>query len=541
MGVLACGSLGFVGRYTVVTNSRWRPGLACTGLLLAMAAGGLPGRFPTPTPVEASTKPNIVVIMVDDLDSRSLQTLLSQGMMPHLQARVIGNGRSLSFTESFVTRPICCPSRATFFTGQYAHNHGVLTNDPPNGSVANFRDNSTIATWLKAAGYRTGLVGKYLNGYGSLTSQSYIPPGWDDWQGLLDFSSSRPYFFNVNDNGVVAQHTTFNTDVMAQRAVSFIEEASPGQPFFLYVAPSAPHLSINPQFNACPAAGASPWEFNPVLLEQLSWGYTVFPAPRHQGLIYGNTTRFALPRPPSFNEDVSDKPAWYRNAPMSAANIDCLQKNYWRRLESLLGIDELVGSVDLALSQKQVRSNTIVIFTSDNGFMLGEHRQLHKGQAFEESIRVPLIIGYPGTGGARTINHLVLNNDLAPTIAALAGATPGHTVDGRSLLPLFAPAAPAVWRKRFVVEHWSNVPSTNALDFFALRSGAGSTARKLVDYPRAAGETTKEFYKLGVDPYELTNVQGEASVQSEIAELMVRLNQLKICAGISCRSLEDAP
>lgn len=520
----------------------WLSSALCIALLLVAAASHYLAGL-KPQPVLASNKPNIVVIMVDDLDVRSLQTLLAQGMMPQLQSKVIGNGSSVNFTESFVTRAQCCPARATFFTGQYAHNHNVLTNDPPLGGVGRFRDSSTLATWLKAAGYRTGLVGKYLNGYGTQTSFTYVPPGWDDWQGLLDFTSSRAYFFNVNDNGVVVQHNTntYNTDVIAQRAVQFIQESNPSQPFFLYVAPSAPHISINPQYNACPAPGASPWEFNATVLESLDWGYTVFPAPRHQGRIFGNMARFPLPQPPSFNEDVTDKPTWYRNDPMTATNIDCLQKNYWRRMESLLGIDELVGSVDLALANKQVRSNTIVIFTSDNGFMMGEHRQLHKGQAFEESIRVPLIFGYPGTAGPRTFNQIVLNNDLAPTIAALAGATPTHLVDGRSLLPLFAPTAPASWRKRFLVSHWSTVETANPLDFSALRTGGGGAARKLVDYPRAAATIKREFYNLDVDPYELDNLEASPSVQDEIAALMVRLTQIKTCAGASCRSAEDAP
>lgn len=519
----------------------WLLSAAFAGLLLLAAAGRGVVTSAIPAKVHAAAKPNIVVFMIDDLDVRSLDTLLANGMMPRLQSQVIGNGTSLNFTESFVTRAHCCPSRATFLTGQYAHNHGVMTNDPPFGGVERFHDDSTLATWLKTAGYRTGLVGKYLNGYGSATSQTFVPPGWDDWQGLHDFSSSRPYFYNVNDNGSVIQHNTYNTDQMAQRAVDFIQESNANQPFFLYVAPSAPHMSINPQYNACPAPGASPWEFNTVTLERLDWGYTVFPAPRHQGLIYGDSARFPLPMPPSFNEDVDDKPVWYRNNAMTAANIDCLQKNYWRRLESMLGIDELVGRVDSALSQKQVRSNTIVIFTSDNGFMMGEHRQLHKGQAFEESIRVPLIIGYPGTGGARTISHVVLNNDLAPTIAALAGATPTIPVDGRSLLPLFVSPGPIVWRKRFVVEHWSAVPSAQPLDYVALRTGGGGPRRKLVDYPKADAAMKREYYDLDSDPNELTNREGDASASGQIAELMVRLNQLKVCAGPACRSAEDAP
>ncbi len=494
-----------------------------------------------PSVAQAAAKPNIVVFMIDDLDVRSLDTLLARGMLPNIQSRVINRGSSYYFSESFVTRAQCCPSRATFLTGQYAHNHSVWTNDPPYGGVGRFNDTSTIATWLRTAGYRTGLVGKYLNGYGSTTAQNYVPPGWDDWQGLLDFTSSRPYHFNVNDNGSIIQHTQYNTDVMASRAADFIRESNTAQPFFLYVAPSAPHLSINPQYNACAAAGASPWEFTNVPIELLGWGHTVYPAPRHQGRINGNTTLFPLPMPPSFNEpDISDKPAWYRNFPMSAADIDCLQKNYWHRLESMLGIDELVGAVDLELSKKQVGSNTIVILTSDNGFMLGEHRLLHKGQAFEESIRVPLYIAHSGAAGPRTISRLALNNDLAPTIAAFAGVTPpaNHVIDGRSLLPVLGGATPAVWRKRFLIEHWSTLPSVAPADYFAVRTGV-APLRKLVDYPKVVSDTTREYYDLGIDSYEMNNLKGRPDRQAEISVLADFLNRLRVCAGPSCVAIED--
>ncbi|MGI0015987.1 MAG: sulfatase-like hydrolase/transferase, partial [Nitrososphaera sp.] len=190
-------------------------------------------------------RPNIVVIMADDLDQRSLDILLQEGLMPKLKQHVID--KAVTFSESFATYPLCCPSRATFLTGQYPHNHNVWSNSLPLGGVTKLNDSSTLATWLQESGYYTAYVGKYLNRYGLDTDQTYIPPGWNDWQATVGSSTYWMYSYTVNDNGALVKHGTaagdYQTDVLGERSVQVINEreSSDSTPFFLYINPLAPH------------------------------------------------------------------------------------------------------------------------------------------------------------------------------------------------------------------------------------------------------------------------------------------------------------
>ncbi len=303
-------------------------------------------------------RPNTVVIMVDDLSRGELNVALNKGWMPNLKTHLIDKGTT--FTRSFVTNSLCCPSRSTFLTGQYSHNHGVLHAQPPDGSVTKFKDNSTLATWLKQVGYRTCLVGKYLNGYGYNTTDApsdnatYIPPGWDDWQAIVG-RLHLMYNYVINDNGTLVNYGVnrtmppeeYQTDVLAQRSVNFINESkaiSDPKPFFLFITPPAPHLYVKTK--------------------------TVQPAPRHQG----TASQIPLPKPPSFNEqDVSDKPAWLQNKPqLRPEKIAVIQKGYQSKLEAMRAVDDLIGRVVAALAQNEELDNTVLLFTSDNGYLSGE-------------------------------------------------------------------------------------------------------------------------------------------------------------------------
>ncbi|MCL4235510.1 MAG: sulfatase-like hydrolase/transferase, partial [Deltaproteobacteria bacterium] len=191
-------------------------------------------------------RPNIVVIMADDLDEKLLDVLIDGGHMPNLKEKIIDAG--MDFRESYVTNPLCCPSRATFLTGQYTHNNNVKTNNFPFGGVTRLDDSSTVATWLQDAGYTTGLVGKYLNGYGTETDEDYVPPGWSDWQALTSNSVYWVYKNTVNDNGELVtygdEEDDYQTDILATRSAEFIEEAPANDPFFLWVTPLAPHVEF---------------------------------------------------------------------------------------------------------------------------------------------------------------------------------------------------------------------------------------------------------------------------------------------------------
>lgn len=488
-------------------SMRFGLGRVLAGLLLTTAAGAVPAAAQT-------AQPNLIVIMTDDLDAESLQTALAQGLMPYLKTYVADVG--VTFANSFATFPLCCPSRATYLTGLYPHNTGVVWNSGPNGGFANFDDSSTIATWLRAAGYRTGHVGKYLNGY---TNAAYVPPGWDDWQGLTDPGTYCMYGYTVSDNGVAVVYgngpADYQTDVLRQRALDFISEseAEDAAPFFLTITPLAPHLESNCQPN------------------------TVRAAPRHEG-----TVNLPLPTPVSFNEaDMSDKPLWMRVLPL----VDAAQTQqlYNDRLEALRAVDDLVGAVMLAVTENGELGRTSIVFTSDNGYLLGRHRWESKVLGYEESVRVPLLMRRPN-GAARTISELVLNNDLAPTLADAAGVAPGFAVDGRSLRPLLDGSA-ATWRKRFLVDHPPTGESFSVPPYLAVRTATSLTGAPLayIETYNDAGTlvTARELYDLVLDPYQVSSLHNDNSPLrvGQRQSLAQHLQNLKSCGNGTCQSYED--
>ena len=398
------------------------------------------------------TKPNIVVVMADDLDVGLTQRLLGFGVLPNLQSAIVDNG--FEFSNAFVTNSVCCPSRATFLSGLYTHNHGVLTNYPPTGGAPAFDDSSTLATWLHDGGYYTAYIGKYLNGYGQFDMNddgqytqediTYVPPGWDEWRGLVDPSTYRMYDYSVNNNGVIESYGTdvsdYQTDVLSAYVQEFLSlsEQQDDKPFFLAVMPLAPHVEI--------FGGNPPQDYHDI------WAWDIRPAPRHDG-----TLPIPVPRPPSYNEpNISDKPWWLRkHEQLNAADEQNLATQYRHRAESLLAVDELLGELLVILAANAELDHTVVLFTSDNGFMNGEHRLSGKSNAYEEAIRIPLYVHLPGMQQAVTVEQDVINNDLAPTIADIAGVVPGHEVDGRSITALFDTPAPADWRRQFLIEHYA--------------------------------------------------------------------------------------
>jgi arylsulfatase A-like enzyme len=329
----------------------------------------------------AQSRPNILFIITDDQDIETL------AYMPRLQALLVDRGTT--FTNMFVTYPVCCPSHASILTGRYPHNTGILGNNPPLGGFVKFRDSgqesSTIGTWLQAAGYRTVRIGKYLVGYSDRST--YVPPGWDEWHAF--FGGSTKFFnYSLNENGRVVQYgdaeSDYVNDVLADKVVDFIKraEAKDDQPFFIFFAPPAPHA------------------------ESVANGPSR-PAPRHEG-------RFAkrlAPRTPSFNEaDVSDKPPVIQQRPLlSEKEIAEIDHEYRTRIEALLSVDEAIERIVQALSDHGELQNTYIFFTSDNGYHLGQHRLIRgKGNVYEEDIRVPMVVRGPGVPARAKVDHLVL-------------------------------------------------------------------------------------------------------------------------------------
>jgi arylsulfatase A-like enzyme len=373
--------------------------------------------------------------------------------------------------------------------------------------VSKLNDSSTIATWLSDAGYHTGLVGKYLNKYGIDTPETYIPPGWDEWQATVGNSTYFMFSYVVNDNGLLVKYgkksSDYQTDTLAKRAVAYINEreSSDSQPFFLYINPLAPHTDQSTSY--C----------------KMNYGkmQTTVPPPRYAG----TTDSIALPEPPSFNEaDVSDKPSQFRKPALSSANIACLDNYFHDRLESMRAVDDLVGKVMTALRNNDELSKTVIVFTSDNGYLLGEHRLYAKQKIYEESIRVPLYIRIPHVT-ARTIDKLVINNDLAPTFLQLAQAQADINVDGRSLIPLIDNPS-GTWRSGFLIE----TPT-----FSGVR-----TEHYVYSSYKPDG---KEIYDLDTDPYELQNLSGSAPWTSKISALEQWIHSLVSCEGPTCKIAEN--
>ena len=480
----------------------------------------------------AAGQPNIIFILTDDLDAASI------AFMPKLKPLLIDQG--VSFSNFFISFSLCCPSRATILRGQYGHNTQILANGPPDGGFEKFRslghENSTVATWLRAVGYRTVLLGKYLNGYPA-EEFTYVPPGWDEWYGVF-----KGHYFNyqINENGKVVPYGSgaedYETDILARKAADFIRRTAGKQPFFIYLAPYAPHSPATP-------------------------------APRHENLFLDAK---AL-RTPNFNEeDVSDKPSYIRNRPsLTSREIAQIDEQYRLRLQSLQAVDDAIASLVDTLKAVGQLDNTYIFFTSDNGFHLGNHRlAMGKIAPYEEDIRVPLIVRGPGVPAGRTVEHLTGNVDLAPTWAELAGAKAADFVDGRSLLPLLGnnPPPTDTWRQAFLLENGNidrrsetdlNTPVT-ATDVeegllepedplqneAQQRQGLGIPAYRGIrtkDYlyvEYITGE--RELYDLKEDPYQLRNLSAIAD-PALIKQLSSRLAELRQCAAASCRAAESAP
>ena len=468
-------------------------GLACLAVLFVSGCSGAGGSVQEEAEAEASgDRPNVVFVLADDLDYASAR------QMPNLNSLLVERGTS--FENTFTSMSLCCPSRATILTGLYAHTSGVKGNKPPDGGFEVFRneglEEDTIATRLQEEGYRTAYLGKYLNGYGA-DDPTHVPPGWDEWYGKLN--EQKLYDYSINENGEEISYGSetkdFYTDVLSGQATDFVSRAAPeDQPFFAFVAPTAPHGPATP-------------------------------AERHEGAFAGEEA----PRPPSFDEqDVSDKPSWRQDTErLSEEEISEIDAYHQKRLESTLAVDEMIGSLVDELEAAGKLDNTYIAFTSDNGWLAGVHRfKSGKDRAYEESAHVPLFVRGPDVSAGAEVEELALNTDFAPTFADLAGTEFGES-DGRSLAPLLHGEEPDTWRSSLLLEGF--VGKGDRV-YKAVRTGT----HKYVEY----GNGEKELYDLANDPYELDNVY-ETADPSLIEDLKTRLEALRNCSGDECREAED--
>jgi arylsulfatase A-like enzyme len=466
----------------------WLPTLQVAAVL-TLAATLLSGA----TSTGANTRPNIVFILVDDASAVTLQH------MPQTQALIADRGATL--TEFIYNQPLCCPSRATMLRGQYSQNTGIVSNNAPDGGFSGFYrkglESSTLATWFQAAGYTTGYLGKYFNGYPGNSAgvpATHVPAGYDRWFADIGFSAAN-FGYTINDDGTARHFGTapadYSTDVLAAEAEDFIRKAA--APFLLTVAPNAPHRPATP-------------------------------APRHEGLF----ADVHYPRTPSFNEeDVTDKPpGMIPDQLLTTTQIAEIDADYRLRLESLQAVDDLVRGIVDTLRAGNLLADTYLLFTSDNGFFQGEHRlRAGKNRPYEEAITVPLYMRGPGIPAGSTVRSQVGNVDVPVTLSDAAGITPPTFVDGRSFLPLVRGAS-IPWRHSYLLG------AGGAAGFAGMRTDRYT----YVEYFSGEGE----FYDRGVDPYQLDNIFPTMDPALK-ATLHDRLRALQRCSGSECRSIEERP
>jgi len=500
-----------------------RPSLVFLSLLATLAFGsGVASAAPgAPLALSTPTKPNILFIVTDDQDL----LLDSLQYMPRVHDLLANQGTT--FSHAFVPLSLCCPSRTSILTGRYTHNTQIYTNSLPDGGFARFYalglEQETVAVALQKVGYRTAILGKYLNDYPLTVPPTYVPPGWNEWVVPSDGAPYTEFNYTLNENGSQVKFghaaTDYMTDVLAKRARRFITKAAADHvPFFLYLTPYAPHKPCTP-------------------------------APRHAALFPG----LQAPRTPSFNEvDVSDKPEAVRNLPLLTPElIGAIDHLYRLRVQSLQAVDEAVGSIVQLLEATGQMRNTYIIFTSDNGFHQGQHRLFNsKYTAYEEDVRVPLIVRGPHVPAKRVVDALTENVDFAPTIAQLAGATLSSKVDGRSLVPLLRNnPVPASWRQTVLLEQFQFIDGPgggtdsvrepgDALkdEEHVTHRGLRTATFKFVEY----GTGEHEYYDLVKDPYELENLASHIGPLL-MGQLTSRLNDLSQCQGTDCRNLETEP
>lgn len=504
-------------RSACVRTGRWR--VAAAMVLLAMSAS-----------VALAASPNIVFVLTDDLDRRSAAS------MPRLQELV---RQGTSFAAAYAITPMCVPARATILTGKYPQNTGVRSNRLPSGGYQKFyqggHEDDTVAVWLQRAGYRTALIGKYINWYPDGAKPMHIPKGWTRWvvpeeERLIH----AKYGYRLNEDGRSVSYgyrpEDYSTDVYVRKAHLFVEDAvDADEAFALFLWLPSPH---SPEV----------------------------PASRHAALF----ADARAPRLPSFPEhDTRDKPAFMRFLPLSRTEIEELDGSYRRRLQMLQSVDEALGSIRDLLAARGLTGRTYVVVSSDHGWHQGEHNQMPgKGRPYEEDIRLPLVVAGPGVPAGRTIKRLVSHADLAPTFAAWANATPGAQVDGRSFAGLLTAPDPTrvSWRKRLPImrtiegiepaARWpaytpeagkragyacleAVVPRTSSLwpEWRGLRSEHST-------YVEHATGDRELYHGPARDPYQLDNAFCRATPTFR-ADLARATATLATCRASACRRAED--
>ena len=458
-------------------------------LLLLCAAGGC-----TASPTAAKPdRPNIVFVLTDDLAMNLVP------YMPHVQA-LAHDGTT--FADYTVTDSLCCPSRSSIFTGKFPHDTGVFTNGGTDGGFGVFHkrdETSTFATDLQQAGYRTAMMGKYLNGY--LPKDKFVPPGWTEWD--VAGNGYPEYDYNLLENGQIKHYAKtpadYLTDVVSGKAQRFVTASVQAKkPFLLEVATFAPHAPYTP---------AEPDKAK-------------FPG-------------LTAPRTPAFDTLPTAAPAWLaKRAALTDQEKKSIDTDFRKRVQAVQAVDRMIGDLRDTLTKAGVAGHTLVVFSSDNGYHMGEHR-LNPGKqtAFDTDVHVPLVVAGPGVAAGASVRQPAENIDLRPTFDELAGAATPADVNGRSLLPLLSGTTPGDWRTAALVEHHGPDGDPSDPDYPAKNSGNPPTyaAIRTVDHTYVEyADGTKEYYDRTTDPDQLHNTVARLSAD-QAAQLHRTLTTLTAC------------
>ena len=432
-----------------------------------------------------STEPNVIVFMTDD------QTLEQMRFLPNVE-QLIGD-QGTTFLNMVVNDSDCCPSRATFLTGQESHNHGVIWNSPPTGGYASFKNQeTTLPVAMQSAGYQTIFVGKYLNRYGERVPEDrQVPPGWADFHGLIWPSESAYYGSSFVDNGSVTDtsDTSYYSYEITSRVIDSIKKSKGnGKSFFAWVGYQAPHA----------LAGVTLKEYQADEKSILRlFNLDAYPVPEVK---YRDTQKdLALPEDPSFNETtILDKAKVNQRGALTDQDINQIGEFYRAGAESLRSVDDSVKEIMDFLKTENLLTNTYVFFTSDNGLFYGEHRfTTGKYLPFRPSRSVPLLVSGPGIPKGRVSKSMVSNVDFAPTIADIANVKLLRRPDGLSLLPeLLGSDSLFLGRSIYLEGH---APQGRLILPFE-----GIVTSTYLYYVFSNGES--EYYDLDADYYELDNL-----------------------------------
>ena len=477
---------------------------------------------PLPQSTRTGGSPNVLVIMTDD------QTLESMRVLDNVDRYLIDQGTT--YTNYFTSFPTCCPSRVTYMSGQFAHNHGVRENVKPTGGYHKANQDEYLPVWLQRAGYWTGSVGKYLNEYGE--DGNITPPnGWNRWFGLIDPWTYRYFNYQVSVDGQRQVYgdapEDYQTDVLGGEVVRIItERATTDQPWFLSWTPLAPHAQ-EPEGRVGTGAGEeNDNSGKQTIAERIR---STFPTPAPE--FAGKMANQEMPRTPAYNQqDISRSPSFIRNKQPFNINVAALIRDGYRReLESLLSVDKWVKRImDTLVATKQL-DDTVVVFTSDNGYFHGEHRlSFSKVFLYEPAVHLPLVIRGKGFPAGAKVPDPVSNVDLAPTILKLAGATAAVTPDGRDVGSLAT--APGTGMARGVLlENWRENGQNHS---YGIRT---DRYKYLV---HKGGE--EELFDLAMDPHEVRNLAADPSMAAVKAELGRRLDVLRTCKAAACEGFQAA-